>query len=189
MKIRDWIFSRIFFQMLYESAHYFLNYIILNLSILFKNSILYPGVKIYGAKRIKIGRRVGIREYAYLHVPRGGFIHIGDNVFIGMFTVMDGRGGITIGNNVGLGPGVSLFAQLHNHDDTGAEFWEQGFTAKGIKIEDSVSVGARAIILDGVTIGEGAVIGAGSVVTHDVPKFAIAAGVPARVIKYRKKVD
>jgi len=62
----------------------------------------------------------------------------------------------------------------------------QGIISKGIKIEDDVWIGSNSTVLDGVTIGRGSVIGAGSVVTQDIPPFSVALGVPAKLIKERK---
>jgi len=73
----------------------------------------------------------------------------------------------------------------HNFRDSTRLIREQGVTYKGIVIEDDVWIGSKATIVDGVTIGQGAVIGAGSVVTKSIPAYAIAVGVPARVIGTR----
>jgi acetyltransferase-like isoleucine patch superfamily enzyme len=64
---------------------------------------------------------------------------------------------------------------------------EQGITARGIVIEDDVWLGGGAVVLDGVRIGRGAVVGAGAVVTQDIPPYAIAVGVPARVVGSRRE--
>ena len=63
---------------------------------------------------------------------------------------------------------------------------EQGIIARGVRIGDGAWIGAGAIVLDGVTVGEGAVVGAGAVVTRDVPPFAVAVGVPTRVVRQRE---
>ena len=70
------------------------------------------------------------------------------------------------------------------HDHTGPAMWRTVVT-RSIHIEEDAWIGAHAVILPGVTVGRGAVVGAGSVVTHDVPPYAIVAGVPARILRYR----
>lgn len=87
---------------------------------------------------------------------------------------------ISIGNNVAVAPEVCFLAA--GHDYTRKDLPD---TAASIVVNDYVWIGARSIILQGVTIGEGAIIGAGSVVTKDVPPYTVAVGVPAKVIKAR----
>lgn len=88
---------------------------------------------------------------------------------------------ISIGNHVAVGPGTYFLAAGHDYRTR-----DLADTAESIYVEDDVWIGARSIILQGVTIGKGAVIAAGSVVTRNVPPYTIAAGVPARVIKERE---
>lgn len=87
---------------------------------------------------------------------------------------------IKIGNHVAVAPEVSFFAAGHDYTDLSLPD-----TAESIIVKDYVWIGARSIILQGVTIGEGAVVAAGSIVTKDVPPYTVAAGIPARVIKER----
>jgi len=87
---------------------------------------------------------------------------------------------ISIGNHVAVGPGTYFLAAGHDYRTRNL-----ANTAGSIYVGDDVWIGARSVILQGVTIGEGAVIAAGSVVTKDVPAYTVAAGVPARVIKER----
>jgi acetyltransferase-like isoleucine patch superfamily enzyme len=189
MTIKEWILTRYILRAISHQLRYLLNYFVLNSKVFFKNSVIYPGVKIFSTKNIKIGKYVVIKENTYLYVFKNGFIDIGEDVFIGMFCVIDGTGGVTIGNKVAISYHTSIISASHEYTDTEIPPGEQGTIAKGIKIEDNVWIGANVTILDGVSIGEGAIIGAGSVVTHDIPKFAVAVGVPATVIRYRKKVD
>ena len=185
MTIKQWILTRYILRAISHQFRYSLNYFVLNFKLFFKNSVIYPGVKIFCTKNIKIGKYVVIKESCYLYAFKDGFIDIGEDVFIGMFCVIDGTGGITIGNRVAISYHTSIISASHKYTDLKISPGEQGIVAKGIKIEDNVWIGANVTILDGVTIGEGVVIGAGSVVTESIPKFAIAVGVPARVIKYR----
>lgn len=109
-------------------------------------------------------------------------IHVGDNVNIQMGCFLDGRGTMRIGNNVDLTPGVRILTEQHNIDSPGYD------TVKSaVVIDDHVVVGSWAIILPGVHVGEGAVIGAGSVVTRDVLPYTLVAGNPAVVRRERKR--
>ena len=90
-----------------------------------------------------------------------------------------------IGSYFHVGRGLTIFSS--NHDYNSTEFIPYGKTSicKKVIIKDFVWCGANVTILPGVTIGEGCIIGAGSTVTHDIPDYAIAAGNPAKVLKYR----
>jgi acetyltransferase-like isoleucine patch superfamily enzyme len=94
-------------------------------------------------------------------------------------------GGVTIGNHTRIACHTVIVASNHNFDDVTKNIHEQGVNAKGVVIGNDVWIGAGVRILDGVHIGDHVVIGAGSVVTKDIPENAIAVGVPARVIRKR----
>jgi acetyltransferase-like isoleucine patch superfamily enzyme len=117
------------------------------------DSVIYPSVVIHSPGTVRVGRNVAIAE----------FVH------------MWGGGGISIGDNVMIASGLTLTSQTHG----------PGLTARRSNIEapivicDNVWIGAGAIVLPGVRIGEGSVIAAGAVVTRDVPPLVIVGGVPA----------
>jgi maltose O-acetyltransferase len=93
---------------------------------------------------------------------------------------------LKVGKDVMMGPHVIIIGENHNSTDLEIPMRLQGYKIfPPVRIEDDVWIGARAIILPGLTIGKGAIIGAGSVVTKDVPPYAICAGNPARILKYR----
>jgi acetyltransferase-like isoleucine patch superfamily enzyme len=117
----------------------------------------------------------------------GGNIEIGNFSTVNPFSVLYGQGGLYIGNGVRIAAQTVIIPANHDYADPDRFIHEQGITCLGIRIEDDVWVGAGARILDGVTIGKGAIIGSGSVVTRDVPSFAIVGGVPARILKYRTR--
>lgn len=137
---------------------------------------------------IEIGENTIVMHGAVLHVynfrnlPHAG-IRIGKDSLIGEYTVIRGQGGVSIGDRVYTSPLTQILAVNHVFDDPERPFIDQGITAQGIVIEDDVWVGSGAIITDGVHIGKGAVIAAGAVVTRDVPPHAVAAGVPAKVVR------
>jgi acetyltransferase-like isoleucine patch superfamily enzyme len=78
---------------------------------------------------------------------------------------------------------VHIYSSDHIFADPDTCFVDQGVTARGVRIEDECWIGARAVILDGVTVGQRSVVAAGAVVTQDVPPHSLVAGVPARVTR------
>ncbi len=137
------------------------------------------------------GNNVRIREYGWIQATSslahpGKGMTVDDNVYIGPRCYLGAGGGITIGKNVTMGAEVSLLAENHSFEDADVLINEQGVTSRGIIIEDDVWIGNRVIILDGVRVAQGAVIGAGAVVTKDVPQLSVVVGNPARVVKTRK---
>jgi acetyltransferase-like isoleucine patch superfamily enzyme len=111
---------------------------------------------------------------------------IGNNVGIAQNCFIQVRGKVVIGNDVMFGPGVSIFSEDHGFSDINIPMIEQPEIRRGVIIEDNVWVGTRAVILDGVTVGRGSIIAAGSIVKSSVPPFSIVAGVPGKVIKSRE---
>ena len=114
-----------------------------------------------------------------LYIDYGKPVTIGRGCFIQQCCTFFGRGGITIGNDVFIGPKVNLITINHdpNPENRSATY------GRPIVIEDKVWIGIAATILPGVKIGYGAIVGAGSVVTKDVPPMTVVAGNPARIIK------
>ncbi|MBS6238915.1 MAG: sugar O-acetyltransferase [Bacteroides sp.] len=114
-----------------------------------------------------------------LYIDYGKPVTIGKGCFIQQCCTFFGRGGITIGNEVFIGPKVNLITINHdvNPENRSATY------GRPIVIEDKVWIGINSTILPGVKIGYGAIVGAGSVVTKDVPAMTIVAGNPVRIIK------
>lgn len=109
-------------------------------------------------------------------------ISIGKHSVVNRQCVLDGRGGLWIGNNVSISPGVWLLTDGHDmHDPFFAE------TLAPIRISDYAWLGSRALILPGVTIGEGAVVAAGAIVTKDVAPYTVVGGTPAKPIGTRSR--
>lgn len=137
---------------------------------------------------ITIGPESYVMKNAILHVynfrnlPNAG-ITIGARSLIGEACILRGQGGITIGDDVYLAPLVQMLAVNHIYHDTTRPISEQGITCQGIVVEDGAWIGGGAIVLDGVRIGRNAVIGAGAVVTKDVPPYSIVVGNPGRVVR------
>lgn len=136
---------------------------------------------------VKAGPHAAIFMNVYLYFYRPFYrceqnVMIGNGSIINRGTTLDGRGGLTIGNNVSISPEVMLITSEHLKDDP-----DFGIRDRPIVIEDYAWIGSRTTILPGVTIGRGAIVAAGAVVTRDVPPHAVVGGVPARPIATRSE--
>ncbi|WP_338110670.1 acyltransferase [Roseivirga pacifica] len=159
-----------------------------------KNFLIEEGAELNcnALRGMHFGNRVTIGKYAIVRPSNiyGGAVgegmSIGDNSNIGPYSYIGCSGKITIGNNVMMGPRVSMFAENHNYSDTSIPMKEQGVSLSEIVVNNDCWIASNATILAGVTIGEGSIIAAGAVVTKDIPPYSIVAGNPAKVIKSRK---
>ena len=104
------------------------------------------------------------------------------NTGIGQGTILYGNGGLTIGKDVIIAGQCFIVASMHEYQDPTQPISAQGFSTQGIIIEDNVWIGAGAKVLDGVTIGKGAVVGANAVVTKSIPAGSCVVGIPAKQI-------
>ncbi len=142
-----------------------------------------------GALRRWLCRRLFRHVGVGANIERGAYFGSGAELSLGDHSGLgiryQGVGPITIGNDVMMGPDVTILTGSHETSDTTRPMRLQGGSIRPVVIEDDVWIGMRAIILPGVRIGTGAIIGAAAVVTRDVPPFAVVAGVPARVLRYR----
>ena len=116
----------------------------------------------------------------------GKYIKIGKNVGIGEFAHLGGAGGLSIGDDCIIGPYLSCHPENHRFLDNQELIRLQGTQRKGISIGKNCWIGAKVTILDGVKIGNNCVIAAGAVINKDMPDNAVIGGVPARVIRSRK---
>lgn len=115
----------------------------------------------------------------------GKHVHLGHHVNFNNNVIMNGLGEIIIGNYFHSGINLMIISTNHNYDDANAIPYDRKKINKKVIIKDFVWCGNNVTIIPGVTIGEGAIIAAGSVVVKDVPDFAIVGGNPAQLIKYR----
>lgn len=130
----------------------------------------------------RLGEDVNIEHGAYF--GSGSGVRLGSRSGLGVNCRVHGP--LQVGQDVMIGPDVLIYATNHESSDVNAPMIGQGFQdCRRVFIEDDVWIGARAIILPGVTIGTGSIIGAGAVVTTDVPPYSVAAGNPAVVIRHR----
>jgi acetyltransferase-like isoleucine patch superfamily enzyme len=163
-------------------ARYLTNYVIARLPIYAVRNAWYRRV---------LGMRIGegsvLMMDLYLHIrgrarPGRHGITIGRRSLVNQQCCLDGRGGLTIGDNVDISPGVWILTDSHDMNDP--LFRE---VLAPVIIGDHAWIGSRALILPGVTVGEGAVVAAGAIVTGDVAPFTVVAGVPARPIGTRSR--
>lgn len=148
--------------------------------LLFKLNQTMPRTEEYfGVLKELFEDRLG--EGSYLAAPLAGAalekLVIGKRCFINSNLLAMSRGGITIGDDVQIAANVQLLSNNHDPYD------RQILTCKPIVIKDGAWIGAGASIMSGVTVGKHAIVGAASVVTHDVPDYAVVVGSPAKVIK------
>jgi acetyltransferase-like isoleucine patch superfamily enzyme len=125
--------------------------------------LIYPGVYFTHTYGIEVGHRFSVNSGA----------------------ILDGRGGITIGNDVMIGPHTAIYSSGHNFSQPGQPMTSLDHIMAPVIISDDVWIGAHVCIPGGITIGQGAVIAAGAVVTKDVEDYTIVSGVPAQVIGKR----
>jgi acetyltransferase-like isoleucine patch superfamily enzyme len=131
------------------------------------------------------GASVFLGTYLWFSGPRETRrrgVAIGRNSFVNRNCTLDIRGGLTIGDNVSISPEVMILGQSHDYNDPTWALIDAG----PITIEDHVWIGSRATILPGVTVGRGAVVAAGSVVTKDVDPKTVVAGIPAKPVASRE---
>lgn len=112
-------------------------------------------------------------------------ISVGSNVSIHPMTYLEGRGGLDIGNDVSIAHGVTIMTTNHGYQSLDIPIKYQDSISKKVTIGNDVWIGARAVILAGVTIGDGSIVAAGAVVTKDISSRTVVAGVPAKTIKKR----
>lgn len=145
---------------------------------------IHPSSKFGDNGSIMISSDCRIRRNAVIS-PSGGRIEIGENSLVNSFSMLIGSGSIQIGADTLIGPHTVITAANHTFSDSHTPIVRQEISKEGIEIHDDVWISANCTILDGVTLGEGCVVAAGSVVTESVPEYAVVAGTPAKQVKTR----
>lgn len=140
----------------------------------------FARLDILPTKQFELGKNSIVEDFTTINNGVGN-VKIGDNTRIGIGNTVIGP--VTIGNHVHLAQNVVLSGLNHNFQNAQKTISEQGVSTKPITIANNCWIGANTVILAGVSIGQGSVIGAGSVVTKSIPPFSLAVGNPARVIK------
>jgi acetyltransferase-like isoleucine patch superfamily enzyme len=152
------------------------------------------GVTIYAHSdggEVRLGDRVHLYRGTIIEVGAGGSVCIGADTHIQAGSNLKGfLGSVIIGSNVQVAPNCGFSPYEHNFEERSLPIKSQGIRSGGdIVLEDDVWLGLGVKVLEGVRIGRGAVIGAGAVVTKDIPAYAVAVGVPARVICIRGEAE
>ena len=137
---------------------------------------------------VTIGRGASIRPSSYYGGDLGEGAEIGRGSAIGAFSWIGCSGFVQIGEDVMLGPRVVVIPENHRFDDLERSIEDQGVERFGVVIEDDCWIGTNATILAGVRIGRGSIVAAGAVVKDDVAPYSIVGGVPAKLIKWRKRI-
>jgi len=154
---------------------------------------IHPSVKIDRNVRLRVSEKgrltieegVHILQDSWIIVEEGDHLVLGQNVFISQHCTISGT--VTIGRDSLIAGFVTIVDATHVFDDSTIPVNQQGGRKEPISIGEDVWIGTSSVILQGVNIGNHAVIGANSTVTKDIPPWAIAAGSPAKVLRYRKR--
>jgi acetyltransferase-like isoleucine patch superfamily enzyme len=142
------------------------------------------GVLVLHPQTFEIGDAVFIGNQTYLQGRHDGHCVIGAHTWIGPQSYFDCRD-MELGEYVGWGPGAKVLGSEHTGDPFDVPVIQTDLVIKPVRVGKWADIGVNAVLLPGVTVGEGAIVGAGAVVTKDVPPYAVAAGVPARVLHQR----
>jgi len=137
------------------------------------------------AETFELGDGVFIGAQAYLQGRFDGRCVIGNHVWIGPQSYFDARD-LVIEDHVGWGPGAKVLGSAHTGLPVDVPIIQTDLDIKPVRIEAWADIGVNAVILPGVTVGKGSIVGAGAIVTRDVPPFTIVAGVPAQVLRQRE---
>lgn len=149
--------------------------------------VLEKFVLVFHPENITIGENVYVGHNTILKGYYKNELIIGRNTWIGQNCFLHSAGGLFIGSSVGIGPCVKIITSIHDDKNTSIPLISNPLLFKQVTIGDGADIGVGSIIMPGTMIGEGAIVGAGAVVTEDVPDYTVVVGVPAKVIRYRKK--
>jgi len=147
--------------------------------------VLEPGVLVFHPEAINLGDNVYVGHNTMLKAYHRNSMEIGRDTWIGQGCFLHSAGGITIGRAVGIGPMVKILTSQHGGDESRLPVLYTQLDFAAVVIEDGADIGVGSILLPGVRIGEGAIVGAGAVVTRSVPAYTVVGGIPAKLIRQR----
>lgn len=147
--------------------------------------IFEVGVRVWHPETISLGENVYVGHDAMLKGYYKGALTIGDDTWLGQGVFLHSAGEIHIGARVGMGPFVKILTSVHEEAGREVPILASPLRFAPVVVEDDADIGVGAILLPGVTVGQGAQVGAGAVVTRDVPAYAVVAGNPARILRMR----
>jgi len=154
--------------------------------------LIREGARFVRPELISIGNHVMIDDFVLVAGGRGELTEIGNHVHIACFSCMLGGGGFTLGDFCGLAPGCKLFSETGDYVDGGLmnptvpDQWQNTRVGR-IVLGKFVGLGANCVVLPGVTIGEGATVGACSLVVKDIEAWTVNIGIPTRPIRFRNR--
>jgi acetyltransferase-like isoleucine patch superfamily enzyme len=140
--------------------------------------VIEPGAVILHPENVSLGDDV--------YVGHCGELVCGPGTWIGQHCLLHGAGGLFLGAEVGVGPGCRILTSRHADPGPGAPIMSGPLDLAPVRVGDGCDLGCNTVILPGVTIGRGVLVGAGAVVSGDLPDDCVATGVPARVVRQRR---
>ncbi len=152
-----------------------------------ENVVIEADARIFHPEHVELGDGVYVAHYAVLHGYHraAGGLRVGAGSFVGQHTLLHGAGGLDIGRQVGIGAGVRILTSTHDDPGRDRPLIAGPLRFASVRVGDGCDLGVNSVVLPGVTLGRGVQVAAGAVVSRDVPDFAVAVGVPARVTRLR----
>ena len=150
-----------------------------------EGTIFEEGCLVFHPENVHVGAHVYVGHHAMLKGYYKNELRIGDGTWIGQQAFIHAAGGVEIGSNVGIAPGVKILSSHHDEASPETPILHAPIVLEKVVIDDDADIGIGAIILPGIRVGRGAQVGAGAVVTRDVPAYAVVAGNPAKLMYMR----
>jgi len=147
--------------------------------------VLEAGVLIFHPERVILGDRVYVGHNAILKAYHKNYLRIGTGSWIGQQCFLHSAGGVTIDQHVGIGPGTRILSSTHRDPGRDLPIMQGELQFAPVYIGEGSDLGTSSTVLPGVRIGKGVQVGAGAVVTKNVPDYAVVAGSPAKILRYR----
>jgi acetyltransferase-like isoleucine patch superfamily enzyme len=147
--------------------------------------ILEPGVLVFHPENVSLDEDVYVGHQAILKGYFQNELRVGAGSWIGQAAFLHAAGGLTVGRRVGIAPHVCILTSIHADPGRDVPIMDGALEFAAVTLEDGCDIGINATILPGITVGQGAQVGAGAVVTRDVPAHAVVAGNPARILRQR----